>query len=183
MLLIHVCPSTLAVSSCLCVCVGACMCVFTCVCVRAGQSESSQAAVSSRQHSEFRRPSGVIHTSCQCWWRACPSGVLCHCVLLPLRQQTDQDRHTVNLTTWENSPHVTAHEHLSALLLQLVKWLTNLYRHGNKYIGDWFTNMDLPTSCMQDLPILHTAFCAHLHLHAQGPLLVELIKNIFLTVL
>lgn len=183
MLLIHVCPSTLAVSSCLCVCVGACMCVFTYVCVRAGQSESSQAAVSSRQHSEFRRPSGVIHTSCQCWWRACPSGVLCHCVLLPLRQQTDQDRHTVNLTTWENSPHVTAHEHLSALLLQLVKWLTNLYRHGNKYIGDWFTNMDLPTCCMQDLPILHTAFCAHLHLHAQGTLLVELIKNIFLTVL
>lgn len=51
-----------------------------------------------------------------------------------------------------------------------------IYQHG-------FTNMDLPTSFMQDLPILHTAFCAHLHLHAQGPLLVELIKNIFLTVL
>lgn len=54
------------------------------------------AAVSSRQHSEL---SGVIHASCHYWWRARPSGVLCHRVLLPLRQQTYQDRHKVNLTT------------------------------------------------------------------------------------
>ncbi len=45
-------------------CVG--VCVFTCVCVRSGQSESFQAAVSSRQHSEFSRVSNVILASCQC---------------------------------------------------------------------------------------------------------------------